>query len=96
MKRAKMKAILGAAVLGLSVLGSSPSYAQIVVPTTVQAFKAMDMNKDGKLTKDEFLAALSKVFDKHAGAKGYRTPDEAAGVMATINTMFFNPMSYAP
>ena len=76
-----IKSLVHAGLLGFAIIASSPSFAQLSSPTSEAAFKAMDKNKDGKLTKAEYLEAMGKIFDKHAGAKGYCTPAEAAGVV---------------
>ncbi|MFN0302226.1 MAG: hypothetical protein ACKVQU_17965 [Burkholderiales bacterium] len=49
----------------------------------------MDLNKDGKLTKDEYLLVMGKMFDAHAGAKGYCTPDEGMAVMRELQDFSF-------
>lgn len=91
MKHWSIKSLVNAALLGIAVIASSPSFAELSGPTSVAAFKAMDVDKNGKLTKAEYLAAMGKIFDKHAGAKGYCTPDEAAGVVKDTLQYFDKP-----
>lgn len=76
MKLFQMKSLGAAVLLGLAVVAASPSIAAGPNLDTAQSIQAMDTNRDGRLTKDEYLAAMSAIFDKHAGAKGYCTPDE--------------------
>lgn len=77
MKSLSVKSLSAAVLLGLAVLASNPGFAADTGLKSAEAIRKMDTNRDGKLTKDEFLAAMGAVFDKHAGAKGYCTPEEA-------------------
>jgi hypothetical protein len=77
------KSLSGAVLLGLTVLVASPSFAANANPCAAENsvnIKKMDANHDGKLSKQEYLAAMGAIFDKHAGAKGYCTPEEAEAV----------------
>ncbi len=84
MKSLSVKSLSGAALLGLAVLASNPGFAADPDLKSAESIKKMDTNRDGKLTKDEYLAAMGAVFDKHAGAKGYCTPEEAREVMRAL------------
>jgi hypothetical protein len=86
MKSLSVKSLSGAVLLGLAMLAANPGFAADGNLKSADAIKAMDTNRDGKLTKDEYLAAMGKVFDKHAGTKGYCTPDEAAKVIQGITS----------
>jgi len=77
MKSLSVKSLSGAVLLGLTVLAASPSFAANPCAPTSNV-KAMDANRDGKVTKDEYLAAMGATFDKAAGAKGYCTYEEIA------------------
>jgi ABC-type sugar transport system substrate-binding protein len=69
---------------------ATPAFA--AVPSNAGDVKVMDTNKNGKVEKDEYLAYMSKLFDKAAGTKGYCTFEEIkAGFPSGFN---FN--SYAP
>lgn len=80
-KSLSVKSLGGAALLGLAVLASNPGFAAEPNLKSAESIRKMDTNRDGKLTKDEYLAAMGAVFDKHAGAKGYCTPEEVNAVM---------------
>lgn len=99
MKSISAKSLSGAVLLGLAVLASSPSFAAKANPCaanpcaathnkSAEGFKKMDVNRDGKLSKDEFLAAMGAIFDKQAGAKAYCTPNEAAAVQKDIQKLW--------
>lgn len=81
-----VKTLLGAAILGFAVLASTPTLAQTISNADIMK---MDTNKDGRLDRSEYLAAMIKVFDAHAGAKGYCTPTEAMAVMKEIQDYSF-------
>lgn len=78
------KRVVGTALLGLAIFASAPLMAQGTRALTKAEFTQLDSNKDGRLSKDEFMAGIGKVFDEHAGAKGYCTMDEAAAVMRKV------------
>lgn len=84
MKSTYMQSLGGAVLLGLAVLAANPSVAAGPNLDSAQSIQAMDTNRDGRLTKDEYLAAMGTLFDKHAGAKGYCTPDEVREVQEEI------------
>ena len=69
LKSLSMKSLGGAALLGLAVLASNPGVAADV--KTADSLAKMDTNHDGKVTRDEYLAAMAAKFDKIAGANGY-------------------------
>jgi hypothetical protein len=79
MKSLSMKSLTGAALLGLAVVASNPSVA--ADSKAADALMKMDTNHDGKVTKDEYLAAMAAMFDKIAGAKGYIMAAEADMMM---------------
>ena len=63
--------------LNLALAGgfaSAPAYADI--PKQPESIKDIDTNKNGRVEKDEYLAFMSRMFDKSAGAKGYCTFQE--------------------
>lgn len=95
MRQINVISLVRAGLLGIAIIASSPSFAQLSSPTSEAAFRAMDKNKDGKLTKAEYLEAMGKIFDKHAGAKGYCTPEEAAGVVKDT-VQFYDQGRYTP
>ena len=84
MKSLSVKSLSGAVLLGLAVLASNPGFAAEPNLKSAQSIRKMDTNRDGKLTKDECLAAMGAVFDKHAGAKGYCTPEEAGEALKEL------------
>lgn len=88
MKSISAKSLSGAVLLGLAVLASSSGIAADTGLKSAEAIRKMDTNRDGKLSKDEFLAAMGAVFDKHAGAKGYCTADEVAAVQKDMQKMW--------
>ena len=85
MKSLSVKSLSGAVLLGLAVLASNPGFAAGDPNLkSAESIKKMDANRDGKLTKDEYLVAMGAVFDRHAGPKGYCTPEEARDVMKEL------------
>ncbi|HUX25591.1 MAG TPA: hypothetical protein VMV87_13365 [Burkholderiales bacterium] len=86
MKSLNMKSLGGAVLLGLTVLAANPSFAADANPCSATSVKsmAMDANHDGKVSKKEFLAAMTAIFEQHAGAKGYCTVEEAKSVIDDI------------
>lgn len=69
---------------------ATPSFA--AVPSNAGDVQVMDTNKNGKVEKDEYLAYMSKAFDKAAGTKGYCTFEEIKKGLS--NSWNFN--SYGP
>ena len=81
----KLTAFLGSAILGMALMAGSPAHAQSPAVTM-----KMDLNKDGRVSREEFLSVMTEVFNKHSGGKDYCTPEEAAKVMREINAMYVN------
>lgn len=77
------KSLLGAVILDVALLAASPVYAQ-----SSKEISKMDLNKDGKVTRSEFMATMIEVFDKHAGGKGYCTVEETLKVKADIDKLY--------
>lgn len=77
-----IKSLIGTALLGAAILVSGPSLAQASRILTNAEIREMDLNNDGRLTKDEFLGTMGKAFDDQAGIKGHVTADS---VRATRN-----------
>jgi hypothetical protein len=74
-KRLGKSATIIALVMALGA-GFTAAPAQADTPSQPWSIKAMDANKDGKVTKSEYLEFMGKQFDKSAGAKGYCTFEE--------------------
>lgn len=53
---------------------ATPAFADL--PGQPIDIRVMDTNKNGKVEKDEYLAFMSKMFDRSAGTKGYCTFEE--------------------
>jgi hypothetical protein len=89
----KLRSIAAPVLFGLALASPLASFAQqgLVKTETEQQrlLMKMDTNKDGRITKQEYLAAMGAVFDKHAGAKGYCTPEEAMTLMRKIDDRSF-------
>lgn len=84
MNSLSVKSLSGAVLLGLTALVANPSFAANANPCAAansESIKKMDTNHDGKVSKKEYLAAMGAIFDKHAGAKGYCTLEEANEVI---------------
>ncbi len=64
-----------ALVMALSA-GLVSGQALADVPSKPTDIRTLDTNKNGKVEKDEYLAFMSKEFDKAAGKKGYCTFEE--------------------
>jgi hypothetical protein len=79
-----IKLLIGTALLGSAILASGASLAQASRVLTNAEIMRMDLNKDGRVTKDEFLSAMGKVFDDQAGAKGYCSADDMRAIMKAM------------
>ncbi len=79
----RVKSLFSAAALGIALFAASPVYAQ-----SSAEISKMDLDKDGKVTRREFLTTMVDVFDKHAGAKGYCTADEIAKVKNDLDAIY--------
>lgn len=53
---------------------ATPAFA--ATPSNAGDVKVMDANNNGKVEKTEYLAFMSKAFDRAAGTKGYCTYEE--------------------
>jgi hypothetical protein len=71
----KLSKIASAIALGVALAGGSVGSALADVPANSPVW-SMDVNKDKKVTKEEYLAFYAKMFDKAAGKKGYCTYEE--------------------
>lgn len=69
---ARLEAASCRAAIGVSLMPISPFDAQ---PSA--EISKMDIDKNGIVMRAEFLTSMISVFDKHAGAKGYCTAEEA-------------------
>lgn len=56
--------------------------------------KMMDTNGDKRVTKDEFLAAMGKAYDKMCGAKGWCTVEEMDMGMRKMPSMYIMGPAY--
>lgn len=73
----KLKHALPATALAFALAtGFAANSAYADVPKAVANVAVMDTNKDGKISKQEYLAFMGKAFDESAGAKGYCTFEE--------------------
>ncbi|PKO72183.1 MAG: hypothetical protein CVU20_03270 [Betaproteobacteria bacterium HGW-Betaproteobacteria-14] len=71
----KLIKIASALALGVALVGGGVGSALADIPANSPVW-AMDVNKDKKISKEEFLAYQAKMFDKTAGSKGYCTYEE--------------------
>mgnify|MGYP003478492555 CR=1 FL=1 len=81
----KPSKIASAIALGAALTIGSAGFALADVPANSPVW-SMDVNKDKKVTKEEYLAYWAKMFDKAAGSKGYCTYEE-------VQKYFENPYS---
>ena len=87
MRRSAILTVFTAAALASALAATAPAFAQQQRPgVSFPDFATMDVNKDGKVTREEFLAALpaesrsvgARVFDaRDANKDGVITRDEA-------------------
>jgi hypothetical protein len=88
----KLRSIVAPALVSLALAAPAALAQQGLVKSDAEQQRMlmrMDTNKDNRISKQEYLAAMGAVFDKHAGAKGYCTPDEAMAVMKKIDDRSF-------
>jgi len=86
-RSAILKTVFTAAALASALAATAPAFAQQQRPgVSFPDFATMDVNKDGKVTREEFLAALpaesrsvgARVFDaRDTNKDGVITRDEA-------------------
>jgi hypothetical protein len=82
-RRQSVSALAAAGLLAGSFASSS---ARADLPKAQEAnIKAMDKNKNGRIEKEEFIAYMSAMFDRSAGAKGYCTYEEVAKGLSQLN-----------
>lgn len=89
-----MSPIKSASVLLLAVaLTGGPSINAVLadLPSKPQSVKVMDLNKNGKIEKREYLAFMGAEFDKLSGAKGYCTYNEVKTGLKDMSTAFETP-----
>jgi hypothetical protein len=60
------------------------------VPSKPTDIRSLDTNKNGKIEKDEYLAFMSREFDKAAGKKGYCTFEEVEQGVRKMPTRFYD------
>lgn len=80
------KTLIGAILVGAFALGSPVAMAQANPAITAK----MDLDKDGNVSRVEFLTVMTQIFDKHAGGKDYCTPAEAMLVKRDIDQLYIN------
>lgn len=73
----KLKHALPATALAFALAtGFAANTAFAEVPKAVKNVAVMDTDKNGQVSKQEYLAFMGKAFDSVAGAKGYCTYEE--------------------
>jgi hypothetical protein len=80
-------ALAGLAVAG--ALSAVPALAQEATPWPELWMKMMDKNKDGMVTKQEFLDAMSKMWDEKHAKMMKSDKDMKAGMMPRASFMRF-------
>ncbi len=83
MDRRKSVGALAAALMLVGSLAAMPARADL--PRVVVDLREMDKNKNGRIERDEYLAAMAEMFDKAAGAKGYCTFEEVRTGLRQLN-----------
>ncbi len=83
MDRRKSVGALAAALVLVGSLAAMPARADL--PRVVVDLREMDKNKNGRIERDEYLAAMAEMFDKAAGAKGYCTFEEVRTGLRQLN-----------
>ena len=81
-RRKSVTALLAATLLAASFV-ASPARADL--PRVVVDLKEMDTNKNGRIEKTEYLAAMGAMFDQAAGTKGYCTFEEVKTGLRQLN-----------
>ncbi len=83
MDRRKSVGALAAALMLVGSLAAMPARADL--PRVVVDLREMDKNKNGRIEREEYLAAMAEMFDKAAGAKGYCTFEEVRTGLRQLN-----------
>lgn len=83
MDRRKSVGALAAALMLVGSLAAMPARADL--PRVVVDLREMDKNKNGRIEREEYLAAMAEMFDKAAGAKGYCTFEEVRTGLQKLN-----------
>ncbi|MCZ7566222.1 MAG: hypothetical protein M5U08_22510 [Burkholderiales bacterium] len=92
MMNVKRRASMAAVALALGgVLAAAPAVADLP-RIQQQDVRTMDTNKNGRIEREEYLAAMGKMFDQIAGAKGYCTFEEVTEGMRALEQFWrYNP-----
>ncbi len=66
--------------------GTAATMARADLPKAQRVnVKDMDVNRNGRIEKDEYLAFMGRMFDQAAGVKGYCTFEEVADGFKRLN-----------
>ncbi len=90
MTRLKKSSTVFALLLALGG-GLTAGAALADVPSKPADLRVMDTNKDGKVSKEEYLAFMGKLFDQAAGAKGYCTFEEIDHAFRSMPQKYWVP-----
>ncbi|MBW6493888.1 MAG: hypothetical protein K0B16_04930 [Burkholderiaceae bacterium] len=69
--------------------GTLTTSAYAALPSVPGKTSVIDANKNGKIEKTEFVAYMSKAFDKAAGGKGYCTYEEIQSAYQNVQDNFY-------
>ncbi len=81
-RRQSVTALAAAAMVAGSFM-AAPARADL--PKVVVDLREMDKNKNGRIERDEYLAAMAEMFDRAAGSKGYCTFEEVRTGLRQLN-----------
>ncbi len=87
MNRRESVSALAAAAFVAGGIAVAPARADLPKAQTVN-IKAMDTNKNGRIEKEEYMAAMSAMFDRAAGTKGYCTYEEVSKGLGELNELY--------
>lgn len=82
------KRIIGILPLALAGMLASPlALADLPQANKPQNVREMDTNNNGRVEKEEYVAYMTRNFEKAAGSKGYCTFEEVQrGLVGWVNT----------
>ena len=81
--------IVAAAFVAMNSMAASHAAGEMMKPGEMMKHGSMDTNKDGMVSKEEFLAAMGKMFDMHAKDTKAKDGKLDAGQLEKLRQVMF-------